>query len=262
MVYLPPMNAPHALAIFNGKGGVGKTTTAHSLACGLAAEGCRVLAVDLDHQANLSYWFGVEGPTLYNAIQGELTLPATVQPTRVEGVEVIPADEYLIGAEPALRAKIGAELWLRRQVERLPKRWDWIIYDCGPGLGILTIGALAAADEVLAPVEPHVLGLAGVRRLVESVAEVREGLNPGLKLAGVLAVKVDRRTALAGEVLEELRRALGEQLLDISIRINVKLAEAPSHRLPIYDYAPRSAGAEDYRALTAELLRRSACPSD
>ncbi len=256
------MNAVHAqprkLAIFNAKGGTSKTTTAHSLACGLAAQGKRVLAIDLDHQANLSYWFGhdAEGPTLFDAIRGDATLPSTVHPADVAGVDLIPANEYLIGAEPALRAKIGAEVWLRKQIERLPGRWDVIVFDCAPGLGILTIGALVASERVLAPVEPHVLGLAGIRRLLESIEEVRDGLNPGLELLGVLPVKVDRRTALAGEVIEELRRALGDKIMNTIIRTNIRLAEAPSHQKPIYKYAPSSAGAEDYRALTEEVLER------
>lgn len=254
------MNAMNSrrIAIFNAKGGTGKTTTTHALAAGLAAEGQRVLVFDLDHQANLSFWFGCKddtaGPTLDDVIRREVPLPDAIRPTDVPGVDLVAASQWLIAADPALRAKIGAELWLRRQLERLPARWDFILFDCAPGLGILTIAALAAADEVLAPVQPQVLGLAGVARLLETLEQAREGINPGLRLLGILPVMVDQRVALTAEVLDQLREHFGPQLLKSSIGVNVRLAEAPSHGRPIYDYAPRSTGAADYRALTLEVL--------
>jgi chromosome partitioning protein len=164
------MNAMNSrrIAIFNAKGGTGKTTTAHALSTGLAAEGRRVLVFDLDHQANLSFWFGRtdSGPTLDDVIRRDVPMLDAIQPTDVPGVDLVAGSQWLVAADPALRAKIGAELWLRRQLERLPARWDFVLFDCPPGLGILTIAALAAAGEVLAPVQPQVLGLAGVARLL------------------------------------------------------------------------------------------------
>jgi len=252
------MNSLHArrIAVFNAKGGTGKTTTAHALACGLAAEGRKVLLFDLDHQANLTYWCGCKDngrPTLDDVIRRDVPLAAAVQPAGVPGVDLVAASQWLVAAEPALRAKLGAELWLRRQLERLPRRWDVVVMDCPPGLGLLTIAALAAAGEVLAPVQPQVLGLAGVARLLETLEQAREGLNPDLALLGVVPVMVDHRLALTGEVLGELRARFGAQLLP-EIGTNVRLAEAPSHGRPIYDYAPRSSGAADYRALVREVL--------
>lgn len=253
------MNALNSrrIAVFNAKGGTGKTTTAHALASGLAGAGKRVLAFDLDHQANLTFWYGRKDnghPTLDEVIRKEIPLAEAIQPTDVAGVDLVAANQWLVAADPALRAKIGAELWLRRQLERLPGRWDFVIFDCPPGLGILTIAALAAAGEVLAPVQPQVLGLAGVARLLETLEQARDGINPDLRLLGLLPVMVDHRLALTGEVLRELREHFGGQLLGASIGTNVRLAEAPSHGRPIYDYAPRSAGAADYRALVQEVL--------
>jgi chromosome partitioning protein len=244
------------IAVFNAKGGTGKTTTTHALAAGLAAKGRRVLAFDLDHQANLTFWFGLQDrrPSLDDVIRQGVPLAEAVHATSVTGVDVVPGSPFLVAADPALRAKMGAETWLRRQLERLPARWDVILFDCAPGLGILTIAALAAAGEVLAPVQPTVLGLAGVARLLETLEQAREGVNPGLRLLGLLPVMVDRRTALTGEVLGQLREHCGPQLLRSSIGVNVRLAEAPSHGQAIYDYASSSSGAADYRALTEEIL--------
>ena len=252
------MNALNSrrIAIFNAKGGTGKTTTTHALASGLAGEGKKILVFDLDHQANLSLWFSRKdvGLSLDDVIRGGEQLLEVIQPTDVLGVELVSANQWLVAADPALRAKMGAELWLRRQLERLPARWDFILFDCPPGLGILTIAALAAAGEVLAPMQPQVLGLAGVARLIETLDQARDGINPDLRLLGILPVMVDNRVALTADVLGELREHFGGQVLQSRIGVNVRLAEAPSHGLPIFDYAPRSSGAADYRALAQEVL--------
>lgn len=244
------------IAVFNAKGGTGKTTTTHALAAGLAARGRRVLTFDLDHQGNLTFWFGLKDtrPGLDEVIRQNTPLGDAIHPTTIAGVDHVPASPFLVAADPALRAKMGAETWLRRQLERLPDRWDFVLFDCAPGLGILTIAALAAAGEVLAPVQPSVLGLAGVARLLETLDQAREGVNPDLRLLGILPVIVDRRMALTGEVLDQLREHCGPQLLRTTIGVNVRLAEAPSHAKPIYDYAPSSTGAADYAALTDEVL--------
>ena len=169
------------IAVSNSKGGTGKTTTTHSLACGLAAAGRRVLVFDLDPQANLTYWFDRLGtqPNLYAVVRGEEPLPRAIHSTDVAGVDLVPSEPALSGADPLLRAKMGADTWLPRQLEHLASdRWDFILFDCPPGLGILTIGALAAAGEVLAPVEPSTLGLAGIAQLLDPVEDARVSLNP------------------------------------------------------------------------------------
>lgn len=253
------MHATHThsrrIAIFNAKGGTGKTTTTHSLACGLAARGHQVLVFDLDPQANLTYWFGATGaPSLYSVVQAQTTLASALYPTNA-GVDLVPSEPSLIGAKAILQSRIGADNWLRQQLEHLPKHWDFILFDCPPGLDIFTIGALAAAEEVLAPVEPALLGLAGIAQLLDNIEDAQtSGLNPGLKLLGVLPVNVDSRRAITGEVIDDLANTLGDQLLTTRIRTNVRLVEAPGHHRSIFEYAPTSHGAIDYNALTDEVL--------
>lgn len=245
------------IAVANFKGGTAKTTTTHSLACGLAAAGRSVLVLDLDAQANLTYWFDrlTVRPTLYAVVRGEEPLPRAIHSTDVAGVDLVPSEPALSGADPLLRSQMGADTWLRRQLEHLPSdRWDYVLFDCAPGLGILTIGALAAADEVLTPVEPATLGLTGVAQLLYTIEDARQSLNPQLRLMGILPVNVDNRRAITGEAIAELAGVLGDQLLETRIRTNVKLVEAPGHHLPIYDYAPKSHGAEDYQTLTDEVI--------
>lgn len=246
---------PVRLAVFTQKGGVGKTTTSHSLACGLARSGARVLILDLDAQGCLSQWFGAGEPTLYDVITGETSLPATVQASGVPGLDILPADESLAGAEGLLRAQRGGELWLRRQLRTLPSgRWDWILMDCPPGLGILTVAALTAADFAVSPVVPNAMDAGGMARVLGHVAEIRETeLNPRLELLGVAAVMVDRRRTLTRDVLSELGEALDGRLFETTVPVDVRIAEAPSHRLSIYDYAPASRAAAAYAALTEEI---------
>ena len=252
------MNSPvKQIAVFTAKGGTAKTTTGHSLACCLAERGDRVLVIDVDHQANMTYWFGIEdAPTLFEVARGDVTIAETIRPTAVPGVDLISSSAYLSGTGPTLRTRPGAELWIRRQVATLPHRWDWIVYDCGPGFGLLNIATLASVDRVLAPVEPHVLGLAGVQRMFESVQEISDTLNSPLEILGVVPVKVDRRMVLVREALGQLGDVLGDRLMTTAIRTNIKLAEAPSHHQSIFEYAPSSTGAADYRDLTTEVIQR------
>ncbi len=247
------------IAIHTSKGGSAKTTTAHSLAAGLATLGHPVLLLDLDSQANLSQWLGIpaDARTLAQAIVGECGLAQAVSATEIEGIDVIPGSRYLAGAAVALRSRPGGELWLRNQLGRLPAdRWDFIIMDTAPGFDLLSVAALAAAGEVLSPVEPSSLGLQGLAQLLETVGEVRETINPSLHILGALPVRVDMRNRLTTEALEKLQSDLGETLFHSRVRINVKLAECVGHGETIFAYAPGSHGAEDYAAVTREVLER------
>lgn len=221
-------------------------------------EGRRVLLVDCDPQANATYWLDApEGSsTLYDVATGSTTLPAIVQPTGLQGVDLIPAGPDLIALEPTLRAKPGAELWLQRQVRTLSRHWSWIIFDCAPGLDLINTGTLAAVERVLAPVEPSPLGLAGIARLLDTIGEVRELLNPDLALLGVLPVKVDSRTVIAREAITELRAVLEGDVLEALIPHTVRLAECPSHHQTINTYAPSSPAVDAYRALAREVEAR------
>jgi chromosome partitioning protein len=175
--------------------------------------------------------------------------------TEVARVDVIPSSTRLAGIEKALAREVGAETILRRKLQRLPaSRWDYVLLDCPPTLGILTVNALTAARELLVPVEAHVLALHGLAQLLETVGLIKERLNPDLELAGIVACRVDSRTRHAQEVVEELRARFGGTVYDAIIRENVRLAESPSFGQPIIQYDPRSAGAADYRALAAEVI--------
>jgi chromosome partitioning protein len=244
------------IAVSNQKGGSGKTTTVVNLAAALGERKSRVLVVDLDSQHNASTWLAVHDGDrgLLDVFLGKGNLSSLVRQTNVSGVDVVPSSSWLMGAEKALAGEVGAETILRRQVERLPRdRWDYLLLDCPPALGTVTVNALAAAREVLVPVEAHVMALSGLAQLRTTVEAIRERLNPELEITGILACRVDWRTRHAADVVEELRRQFGKKVFRTVIRENVRLAEAPSFGNPITQYAPDSHGAEDYRALAREL---------
>ena len=245
------------VATTNQKGGTAKTTTAVNLAACLGEKGRRVLLVDLDPQACASAWYGVRdgGRGLLDVFTGNGNLADVVVQTDVEGVELVPSSSWLSNVDKALAGEVGAEVIFRDRLAALPDRWDVVLVDCPPSLGLLTISALAAVRDVLVPVEASVMALAGLARLSETVAVVRDRLNPGLSLSAILACRVDIRRNLSGEVLEALRKAFGGAVLRAVIRENVRLAEAWSHGKPITVYDPNCHGAEDYRAVAVELLR-------
>ena len=247
------------IAISNQKGGSGKTTTAVSVAAALGEQGKRILVIDLDPQASASAWCGVKNGNrgLLDVLTDGASLADLVCTTDIECVDVIPASSWLGNAERALAGEVGAELALKKCIKKLPRgRWDFVLLDCPPTLGLLTICALAASQEVLVPVECHVMALHGVAQLARTVEVVRERLNPSLQVSAILLCRVDRRTRHSLEVAQTLRNRFGRRVLDAVVRENVKLAEAPSFARPITSYAPKSRGAEDYRCVAAELLKK------
>lgn len=246
------------IAVVNQKGGSGKTTTAVNLGATLAGKGRRVLLVDLDPQYSSTTWVAVHavGRGVFDlfAEPDRTDLADLVHPTGTANLSLAGASAWLVGAEKALATEPGAEYLLRDKVRALGgDRFDYLLFDCPPTLGVLTVNALTAAAEVLVPVECHVMGLQGLAQLDHTVGLVNKRLNPALRITGVLACRLDGRTNHGLETVEALRTRY-PQTFRTTIRENVRLAECPSMGGPITAYAAASSGAEDYRRLADEVI--------
>lgn len=249
------------IAITNQKGGSGKTTTAVNLASALAEKGKKVLVIDLDPQASATSWFGIAdgGKRLLEVFTDNVNLTDVAESTNVANVWIAPSSNWLLGVEKALSGEVGAETIFRDAILRIPKdRWDFILLDCPPSFGLLSISALVAAQEVLVPVEASSMALTGLAKLVQTLDQAKKRLNPKLALSAVLPCRVDARSNISKDVISKLRGHFGDKVFKTVVRESVRFREAPSHGKPITTYAPSSAGAEDYRAVAAELLRKKA----
>jgi chromosome partitioning protein len=246
------------LALANQKGGVGKTTTALNVAACLAEAGARTLVVDLDPQANATSGLGerANGTSSYDLLDGA-PLEQIVHRTRFENLDVVPSRPELAGAAVELSGHVDGESFLAAGLEPARETYSYVFVDCPPSLGPLTVNGLAAADRVLVPVQCEYYALEGLAQLLHSVELVRARLNPRLALAGMLLTMVDGRTRLAADVAAEVRRHFGELVFDAVVPRNVRLAEAPSHGLPITAYDPASAGADAYYRVASELVDRT-----
>jgi chromosome partitioning protein len=245
-------------ALANQKGGVGKTTTTVNLAACLAEAGERVLVIDLDPQANATSGLGerANGTSSYDLLDG-MALCEVAKPTQFGNLDLVPSRADLAGASVELSIRGDGERFLASSLAGATDRYAFVFLDCPPSLGPLTVNALAAADAVLVPVQAEYYALEGLAQLLESVELVRQRLNPRLVVAGVLLTMVDRRTRLAAEVEAEVRRHFGGLVFRTSVPRSVRLAEAPSHGLPVTAYDPRSVGAQAYWKVAMELAERS-----
>ena len=248
------------IAITNQKGGVGKTTTAINLSACLAEAGQRVLTVDFDPQGNTTSGLGLEkgniDNTVYELLMGECTVDECINPSVQERLDVMPSDVDLAGAEIELLDMEEKESILKKNMELLDGKYDFIIIDCPPSLNLLTINALTAANTVLVPIQCEYYALEGLSQVLKTVNLVQKKLNPSLEVEGVVFTMFDSRTNLSLEVVEEVKRSLGDNVYKSIIPRNVRLGEAPSHGLPITMYDSKSKGAESYRMLAEEVIEK------
>jgi chromosome partitioning protein len=243
------------IAVANQKGGVAKTTTVHALGTAWAALGERVLLVDLDPQACLTYSLGVDPDTLEHTIHDAFvrSVPASDVITKSGDLVVLPASIDLAGTEVHLLGRTGREFALRKVLEPIKDDYDVVLIDCPPSLGVLTITALTAADEVLIPMQCEALSQRGVKQLIETINDVREFTNPGLKITGVIATMFDSRTNESRRVLEDVAASTGLDVIEPPVPRSVRFAEAPASGRSIVERSPKHSGADAYRRLVQNL---------
>lgn len=243
------------ITVSNHKGGVGKTTSVANIGAGLSKLGHNVLLVDLDPQANLSQSFGIDEPetTIYDSLKTELPLPKI---DLNEKMQLVPSTLDLSGAELELSNEAGREYLLNELLIPVKDEYDFIIVDCPPSLGLLTVNALTAADRVLIPLQAHYLSLRGMTKMMEVIEKVQKRLNHKLSIGGVFITQFDRRKILNRDVAETINEYFGDKVFQTKIRDNISLAEAPTTGRDIFHYNPKCHGAEDYLSLCKEILNK------
>jgi chromosome partitioning protein len=249
------------LAVVNQKGGVGKTTTAINLSAALALEGLPTLVVDCDPQANTTGGLGLgrndERLSTYDLLLGNATADEATIDTCVEGLKAIPSSKNLIGANFELISQDRREYRLKDALDKVRDKYPFIVLDCPPALDLLTLNSLVAADGLLVPMQAEYFALEGISELMSTLERVSTAFNDKLALEGVVLTMYDPRTSLSQQVKDNLQSFFGDKLLETSIPRNVRLAEAPSHGIPVIQYDPRSRGAEAYQELAREILKRN-----
>ena len=248
------------IAIANPKGGVGKTTTAINLSASLATLGKKVLLIDADPQANSSSGLGIDlkkvDTTIYDCLIGKATASEAVMPTCVEHLDIITSRIDLVGAELELMSLENREQMLRKQIKAIRGLYDYILIDCSPSLGLITLNCLTAADSVIIPVQAEYFALEGISKLLNTIKIVKTKINPKLQIEGFLITMYDARLRLANQIYEEVKRHFQKLVFDTVVQRNIRLSEAPSYGLPAILYSPDSKGSQNYVVLARELLAK------
>ena len=248
------------ISLANQKGGVGKTTTAINLSAALAKEGKKVLLVDADPQANASSGLGIDirnlEATIYECLVNGIDPKLAIHHTRVDNLDLIPSHIDLVGAEIEMLGLDDRELLMKRILSHLRDQYDFILIDCSPSLGLITVNALTASDSVIIPVQAEFFALEGIAKLLNTIKIIKSKLNPQLKIEGFLVTMFDNRLRLSTQVYDEVKKHFGSLVFNTVITRNVRLSEAPSHGLSVLDYDPSSKGAKNYAALAKEVIKR------
>ena len=248
------------ISIANQKGGVGKTTTAINLSTALSVVGKDVLLIDLDPQGNASTGVGIDMDqrqknTSYEMIRGDKNINQLIMQTEIPNFDIIPASIDLVAAEVELSNALGKEMLLRRRIKEIEKKYDFIVIDCGPSLGLLTINALAASNSILIPLQAEFFALEGLAHLLNTISLIKRSVNPSLVIEGILITMSDRRNKLSQQVEDELREKFGSLVYESVIPRNIKLSEAPSHGQPAVIYDTKCLGSISYIMLVQEILK-------
>jgi len=246
------------ISVANQKGGVGKTTTTINLSTLLAKKGKKVLLIDADPQGNATSGVGAEKDielSTYDVLVGETEIEETLEDTMIEGLKVCPSNINLAGAEVELVSMMSREQRLKEKLESVKEEFDYILIDCPPSLGLITLNAFTASDSVLIPVQCEYYALEGLGQLINTINLVKKHLNKGIEVEGALLTMYDARTNLSNQVVKEVKKYFNDKVYKTVIPRNVRLSEAPSYGMPITEYDPRSKGARSYEKFTREFLK-------